>query len=193
MALRKTVLFSSPSGPPTWRIRYAPTTGYVWHFKKQSCLRPLRGCLHGVSNTPLQLDTCDPSKYRCKSSIGYVWLFEKQSRFRPLRARAVGRIQYAPTIGYVRFFEIPMQFPNWIRTALQKIVLFPSPSGPWSGRIRYASTTGYVRGFKKMDLYTSPSVASGGAYSIRPYDRVRTILRNIDAIFQPGACDSSKY
>ena len=163
MALRKTVLFSSPSGPPTWRIRYAPTTGYVWHFKKQSCFRPLRGCLHGVSNTPLQLDTCDPSKYRCKSSIGYVWLFEKQSRFRPLRARAVGRIQYAPTIGYVRFFEIPMQFPNRVRVAFQK------------------NSSVFV-----------PFGAVCGAYTIRPYDRVRVILQNIDAIPQPDTCEGSK-
>ena len=116
------------------------------------------------------------------------------------------RIRYAPMTGYVRFFEIPMQFPNWIRTALQKIVLFPSPSGPWSGRIRYASTTGYVRFFKipmqffnwvrarvqKMDLYTTPTVAYGGAYAIRPYDRIRAILRNTDAILQLGTCEGSK-
>ena len=43
-----------------------------------------------------------------------------------------------------------------------------------------------------MDLYTPPSVAYGGAYSIRPYDRVRVILRNTDAMPQPGTHDSSK-
>ena len=47
--------------------------------------------------------------------------------------------------------------------ALQKTVSFPFPSGP-----------------------------RGGAYSIRPYDRVRVILRNTDAIPQPGMCDPSK-
>lgn len=43
-----------------------------------------------------------------------------------------------------------------------------------------------------MDLYTPPSVAYGGAYSIRPYDRVRVILQNTDAILQPGTCEDSK-
>ena len=33
-----------------------------------------------------------------------------------------------------------------------------------------------------MDLYTPPSVAYGGAYSIRPYNRVRVALRNTDVI-----------
>ena len=56
-----------------------------------------------------------------------------------------------------------MQFPNWVRMALQKTVLFSSPSGPW-----------------------------GGAYLICPYDRVRAILRNTDAISQLGTYAPSK-
>ena len=43
-----------------------------------------------------------------------------------------------------------------------------------------------------MDLYSPLSVASGGAYSIRPYNRVRAILRNTDVIPQPGTCEGSK-
>ena len=43
-----------------------------------------------------------------------------------------------------------------------------------------------------MDLYTPPSVAYGGAYAIRPYDWVRAILRNTDAILQLGTCGPSK-
>ncbi len=43
-----------------------------------------------------------------------------------------------------------------------------------------------------MDLYTPPSVAYGGAYAIRPYNRVRAILRNTDAILQLGTCEGSK-
>ena len=39
-----------------------------------------------------------------------------------------------------------------------------------------------------MDLYTPSSVTYGGAYSIRPYNRVRAILRNTDAIPQPDTC-----
>ena len=38
-----------------------------------------------------------------------------------------------------------MQFPNWIRAALQKTILFSSPSGPLVGRMQYAPTNGYVR------------------------------------------------
>ena len=66
-----------------------------------------------------QPGTCDPSKYRCNS----------------------------PT-GYVRSFEIPMQFSNWVRVRVQK-----------------------------TDLYSPPSVTYGGAYAIRPYDRVCAALQ----------------
>ena len=97
-------------------------------------------------------------------TIGYVWPFEKLSRFHPFRGRGVGRIQYAPTIGYVRPFKIPMPFPNRVLMALQKTVLFSSPTG-----------------------------SRGGAYSIRPYNWVCAILRNIDANPQSGTCALSKY
>ena len=43
-----------------------------------------------------------------------------------------------------------------------------------------------------MDLYTPPSVAYGGAYTIRPYNRVCAALQNTDVIPQPGTHDSSK-
>ena len=89
----------------------------------------------------------------------------------------VGRMRYAPTIGYVRSFEIPMKFSNrvparvqktdlytppsvayggayairpygWVRAALQKTISFSSPSRPLVGRMQYAPTTGYVRFFE---------------------------------------------
>ena len=132
-------------------------------FKKLSCFRPLRGRLVGVCDTPLQPGTCGPSKYRYDPLNGYVWPFKKLSRFHPLRGRGVGRIRYAPTIGYVCPFEIPIRSPDRVRARIQK-----------------------------MDLYTPPSVAYGGAYSIRPYNRVRTILRNTDVIPRPGMCGPSK-
>ena len=160
----------------------------------------------GVFDTPLQLNTYDPSKYR-----------------------------YDPPTGYVRFFEIPMQFSNWVRAILRntdailqlgtcgpsKTVPFLSSSGPWGGRIRYAPTSGYVRPFKKLSCFRplrdrgvgvcdtplQPGTCEGSkngsvfatvggvrwAYAIRPYNRIRVILRNTDAISQPGTCDSSKY
>ena len=95
---------------------------------------------------------------------------------------------------------------NRVRVALQKTVSFSSPSGPRDGRIQYAPTIGYMRSFEipmrspdwvrarvqKMDLYTPPTVAYGGTYSIRPYNWVRAIFRNTDAIPQPGTCEGSK-
>ena len=75
----------------------------------------------------------------------------------------MGRMQYVPTTGYVRSFEIPMRSPNRVRMALLKTVLFSFPSGP-----------------------------RGGAYSIRPYNRVCAIFRNTDAILQLGTCEGSK-
>ena len=169
-ALQKTILFSSPTGTSMRRIRYAPTNGYVRPFKKLSRFRLLRGRLWGVCNTPLQLDTCDPSKYRCDPLTGYVRGFEKWICIRHRRWRMVGRMQYAPTTGYVRSFEISMRFPNWVRVALQKTVLFSSPLGPSVGRMRYAPTTGYVRFFE---------------IPMRFPNRVRAILRNTDTISRP--------
>ena len=75
----------------------------------------------------------------------------------------VGRIQYAPTIGYVQSFEIPMLFPNRIRVVL----------------------------LKNCPVFVAFGAAYG-AYSIRLYDWVRTILQNTDAISQLGMCDPSK-
>ena len=170
----------------------------------------LRGRLWGVFDTPLRPNTCDPSKYRCDFSTGYLCSFKKLSCFRFLRGRGVGRMQYAPTIGYVRSFEIPMQFPNWVRMALQKTVPFSSPSGPSVGRIRYAPRIGYVRSFEipmqfsdrvraalqKTVLFSSPSGPPAWRIQYAPTigyvrsfeipmrfpNRVRAILRNTDAI-----------
>ena len=127
------------------------------------CFHPLLGRLWGVFNTPLRPGTCDSSKYRCNFQTGYVQGFKKRICIRHLRGRGVGRIQYAPTTGHVRSFEIPMQFPNRVRMILRKTVPFSSPSGPW-----------------------------GGAYLICAYDRVRVPLQNTDAIPQPGTCEGLK-
>ena len=144
------------------KYRCNSSTRYVLPFKKLSRFRPLRGRLWDVSHTPLRPGTCDPSKYRCNFPTGYVQLFEKQSRFRPLRARAVGRIRYAPTTGYVRFFEIPMRSSDWVRVRVQKWIcirhrrwrmvgvfnmsLRPGRCAP--SKYRCNSPTGHVRSFK---------------------------------------------
>ena len=132
---------------------------------------------------------------------------QKTVSFSSLSGPSVGRIEYAPTTGYVRSFEILMQFPNWIRAALQKTVLFSSPSRSRGGRIQYAPTTGYVRSFEISMRFPNrvraalqknypvfvPFGAACGAYSIRPYNRVCAILQNTDAIPQPDTCNPSKY
>ena len=131
---------------------------------------------------------------------------QKIDLYTPPSVASVGRIQYAPTIGYVRSFEIPMRSPNRVCARVQKIDLYSSPSGPSVGRIRYAPTTGYVRSFKipmrspnrvrarvqKIDLYSFPSSSRCGAYAICPYNRLRVTLRNTDAIFQLNTCGPSK-
>ena len=174
------------------RIAYAPTTGYVRFFK--------------ILMQHPQPDTCDPSKYRCNPytrvrarvqkmdlytppSVAYGgayairpygWVcaaLRKTTPFSSPSGPLVGRMRYAPTIGYVRFFKIPMQFPNWIRAALQKTVLFSFLSGPSGGRIRYAPTTGYVRSFE---------------IPMQSPDWVRVTLRNTDVIHRLGTCEGSK-
>ena len=117
-----------------------------------------------------------------------------------------GRIQYAPTTGYVRFFEIPMQFPNRIRVVLRITTPFLSPYGAARGaysirpydRVRVIlrntdaiSQLGTYAPSKNCLVFILLGVA-GWAYAIRPYNRICTILRNTDAIPQPGTCEGSK-
>ena len=221
ITLQKTVLFSSLSGPPVGAYAIRPydrvrailrNTDAI--FQLNTC-GPSKNCPifvpfgvagWGVCDTLLQSGTCDPSKYRCDFPTEYVRPFKKQSRFRLFPGRGVGRIQYTPTTGYIRPFEILMRFPNQVRVALRKTVPFSSPSGPRGGA--YAIRPyGWVRAIlwdtdaipKPSTYYPSkncpvfvPFGAAGWAYSIRPYNWVRAILRNTDAISQPGTYYPSK-
>ena len=207
MILQKTVPFSFLSGPSVGRMRYASTTGYVRSFE----------ILMQFFN------------WICMA-------LQKTVSFSSPTGPRGGRIRYAPKNEYVRPFEIPIQFLNWVLMLLQKTVPFSSPSGPLVGRMRYAPTTGYVCPFEIPMQIPQPGMCKGskngsvfvlygavcGAYSIHPYNRVRAILRNTDAIpqldtygsfkklsrfrslqdrlwgvfntpLQPGTCDSSKY
>ena len=85
-----------------------PQLGTCEGSKNGSVYATVGGVWWGVFNTPLRPGTCDLSKYRCNFPTEYVRPFKKLSCFHPLRGRGVGRIQYAPTTGYVQFFEIPM-------------------------------------------------------------------------------------
>ena len=188
------------------RIQYAPTTGYVRSFeipmqfpnrirvvlRKTTPFSSPFGAAYGAYSIR-------PYK-RVRAALQKTVLFSSPS------GPSVGRMRYTPTAGYVRSFEVPMQFFNWVRAAFQKNVPFSSPSGPSVGRMQYAPTTGYVRFFEipmrssdrvrmalqKTILFSSPTGPSVGAYAIRPYNRVRAILRNTDAILQLGTCEGSK-
>ena len=235
MLLQKTVLFSSPSG-----LRGG---AYL--------IRPYNRVRVTLRNTDVipQPGTCEGSKNgSVYATVGDVWwaysirpynwirvVLRKTTPFSSPSVTSVGSIQYAPRIGYVRSFEIPMQFSNWVHVALQKTVSFSSPSGPRDGRIQYAPTTGYVRGFKKLSCirhrrwrmvgriryaptigymqffeipmqfpnwiraalqktvpFSSSTGPRGGTYSIRPYNRLRAILRNTNAISQLDTCGPLK-
>ena len=77
---------------------------------------------------------------------------------------SVGRIQYAPTTGYVRPLEILMRSPNRVRMALQKTVPFSSPTEPSVGRMQYAPTTGYVQSYEI--LMRSLDRRGGGVWEV---------------------------
>ena len=188
-------------------MRYAPTAGYVRSFE-----------------IPMQFPN------RVRAALQKTVLFSSPFgavcgaySIRPYNwVRVILRNTDAtPPIGYVRFFEIPMQFPNRIRVVLRKTTPFSSPSGPSVGRMRYAPTIGYVRSYKipmqfsnwvravlqKTILFSSPSGPSVERIQYAPTigyvrsfkilmqcpNRVRVILRNTDAISQPGTCDPMKY
>ena len=81
-----------------------------------------------------------------------------------------------PSVAYGGAY--PIRPYDRVRAALQKTVLFSSPSGPLVRRLRYAPITGYVRSFEIPMQFSN---------------WVCAILRNTDAIPQPDTCDSSKY
>ena len=130
----------------------------------------------------------------------------KDVSFSSLSGPSVGRIQYAPTIEYVRSFEIPMRFLNWVLMLLQKTVLFSSPSRPRGGAYLICPYDRVRVPLQNTDAIPQPGTCEGSkncpvfilfgvvwwAYSIRPYDRVRVILQNTDAIPQLGTCGPSK-
>ena len=88
-------VFDTPLQPGTcdsseYRCNFP--TGYVWHFKKLSRFRPLRGRLWGVFNTPHRPGTCAYSKYRCDPPIGYVRSFGIPMRSLDRRDRGVWEV-----------------------------------------------------------------------------------------------------
>ena len=118
-----------------------------------------------------------------------------------------GRMQYAPTTGYVRGFKkrICIRYRRW------RMV----------GRMQYAPTTGYVLPFKKMSrfrplrgrlwgvcdtplrpgtcgpsknyLVSVPFGAVCGAYSIRPYNWVRVRVQKMDLYTPPSVAYGGAY
>ena len=169
-------------------------------FKKLSCFRPLRGRLVGVCDTPLQPGTCGPSKnylvfvpfgaacgaYSIRPYDRVRVAFQKTILFSSPSRPIGGRMRYAPTTGYVRSFEIPMQFSNWVRAALQKTIPFSFPSGPRGGAYSIRPYDRVCAALQKTVPFPSPSGTSGEAYSIRPYDRVRAALQKTVSFSSPS-------
>ena len=161
---------------------FATVGGVRWAY----AIRPynrIRVILRNTDAIP-QLGTCCPSK-KCLVFVpfGAVYGAYTIRPYNRVRARVQKMDLYTPpSVAYggaylIRPynrvcvpFEIPMQFLDWVRMALQKTVSFSSLSGPSVGRIRYAPTTGYVRSFKIMMQHP---------------DRLCAILQNTDAISRP--------
>ena len=137
-----TPLRSGTCDPSKYRCN--SPTGYVRPFEKPPRFCPLRGRGVGVCDTPLRPGTYDPSKYRCDPPTGYVRGFKKWICIRHRRWRIVGRMRYAPTTGYVRFFEIPMQFSNRVCAIFRNTDAMPQPGtceGSKNGSV-YATNSG---------------------------------------------------
>ena len=106
--LQKMDMFSPPSGPLMGRIQCAPTTGYVQFFKIPM-LFPNRIRVVLLKNCPVFVSfgtVCGAYSIR-----PYDWIraaLRKTVLFSSPTGPLVGRIQYAPTTGYVWLFEIPM-------------------------------------------------------------------------------------
>ncbi len=110
------------------RMRYAPTTGYVRPSKKLSRFRLLRGRLWGVCDTPLR-----PVRAALQKTIP----------FSSPSGPSVGRIAYAPTIGYVRPFKKLSRF-RLLRSRLWGVCNTPLQSGTCDpSKYRCDSPTGY--------------------------------------------------
>ena len=87
-----------------------PRTGTCEGSKNGSVYATVGGVWWGVCNTPLRLDTCDPSKYRCNFPTGYVRSYEIPMRSLEWRGRGVwevGRwgLPFAGEVGVNEFGE----------------------------------------------------------------------------------------
>ena len=175
-------VFNTPHRPGTCdssKYRYNSPTGYVWPFKKMDLfsspsgprgraysIRPydrVRAILQNTDIIP-QPDTYGPSK---------KWIC-----FRPLRGRGVGRIQYAPTTGYVLPFEKLSRFRP-LRGRLWGVFNTPLRLGTCNpSKYRCYSPTGYVWPFKKWVCFRPLRGRLWGVFNTP---------------LQPATCNSSKY
>ena len=143
-----------------------------------SCFRPLRGRGVGVCDTLLRPGMCGPSKnYPIFVPFGAAC---GAYRIHPYnRVRAILRNTDAiPQLGTCE--------------GSKNGSVYATDGGVWWGVCDTPLRPGTCGPSKNCPVFV-PFGAVCGAYAIRPYDRVRTIPRNTDAIPQPGTCDSSKY
>ena len=160
------------------RIQYAPTTGYVWPFKRLSRFGLFRGRGVGVFNTPLQLDTCSSSKNCLVSvpfgTVGWAYAIRPYNRVRAIlrNTDAIPQLStYGPSKNYLIF--VLFEAVGWgvFDTPLELGTCDPS-------KYRCNFPTGYVRLFKKLSCF-------------RPF---RGRLWGVcDTSLQSDTCDPSKY
>ena len=159
------------------KYRCDPPTGYVRPFKKLSCFRLLRGRLCGVCDTPLRPGMCDPSKN------GSVFvLFGAACEAYSIRpyGRICAILQNTDAIPQPGTCGPSKNCP-----------VFATVGGVWWGVCNTSLRLGMCGPSKNHPVFV-PFGAACGAYAIRPYNRVCAILRNTDAIPQPGTCEGSK-
>ena len=148
MALRKTVLFSSPLGTYGGRMRYAPTN---W-------VRTILRNTDAIS----QLDTCGPSK-NCPVFVPFEAVYEAYSiRLYNWVCAILQNTDIIPqpdTYGPSKNCPVFVTFGaacgaysirpyNWVCVRVQKIDLYFLPSVASGEHMRYAPPTGYMQSFE---------------------------------------------
>ena len=117
--------------------------------------------------------------------------FEKLSCFRLLRGRLWGVFDTLLRLGMCDSSKYRCNSPTGYVRPFKKLSRFRPLRGRGVGVCNTPLRLGTCCPSKNCPVFVSFGAACG-AYSIRPYDWVRAILRNTDAILQLGTCCPSK-
>ena len=168
---------------------------------------PLRGRGMGVCNTSLRPGMCGPSK-NCPVFVPFgavcgAYSIRPYDRIRAILRNTDAILQlgtcegskngsvYA-TVGGVWWGVCNTSLRPGTCEGSKNGSVFATVGGVWWGVCDTPLQAGTCCPSKNCPVFV-PFGAVCGAYCIRPYDRIRAIFRNTDAMPQPGMCDSSKY